>query len=114
MIRKPPALLAIPAVSYLLFEVWLMATKAENSLRLLLSVILVLFLLRGSRVAGIIWGLLCFIGGILIAYITATKLSAGFRLTPLLWLAAILSIGNAGYVLFSPTVRAFQQKSSTA
>jgi len=102
--------LALISIGYLAYLIWQLATDATPAVwvRFLLATLLVFFLLRGSRVAGIIW----FICNLLAALITA---AATFRfaqsdLTAAATFAAITAVllTHCGYLFFSPAVKQFQ------
>ena len=108
---RPPLLLAVPLIITLAYEVWWLVTQpsAVTAGHSALYALLTFFVLRGRRAAGIAWAILCFLGGLLFVFV-ATKVAPAGPNNPLwYWALAVLLLANAAYVVFSPSVRAFQR-----
>jgi hypothetical protein len=106
--KKAPLSLWLIAISYLALEVWTFFNEpsVDVVVRLILSIVLLYFLLKGSRIAGYIFAACCFGAG-LIGFYAATVLTS-----PLSFLFGSIGAGCfalSGYILFSPSIRAFQE-----
>ena len=113
MKSRPPLLLAIPLIITLAFEAWWLVTQPSAVIagQFALYAVVAIFVLRGSRRAGIIWAILSFLGGLLFVFV-AVRVAPGGPNNPLwYWALAVLLFANAAYVVFSRSVRAFQRGS---
>ena len=111
MKTRPPLLLAVPLVITLAFELWWLVTQPSvvTAGHSALYALLAFFVLRGSRTAGIIWALLSFLGGLLFVFVAVQVAPAGPNNPLWYWALAVLLLANAAYVVFNPSVRAFQR-----
>ena len=110
MKRMPPFLLSAPCIAYVLYELSLLVAQptATIAVRLTLALVLFYFVLRGSRGAGILWGTLCLVGGLMAMY--GAIAFPTVRGNGAEWLAffGVILLANAAYLYFSPAVRKFQ------
>ncbi|MFT3761255.1 MAG: hypothetical protein QM761_01315 [Pseudoxanthomonas sp.] len=106
--------MAIISIGYLAYLIWQLATGAPAAvwIRFFLAAILVFFLLRGSRVAGVIW-LVCNLLGALVA-VAAMFRHAQSNTSAAMAFAVIAAglVAHCGYLFFSPSVRRFQSPTS--
>ena len=108
---RPPLLLAVPLIISLAYEVWWLVTQPSGVIagHFALNALLTFFVLRGSRAAGIIWAILSFLSGLLFVFVAVKVAPAGPNNPLWYWALAVLLFANAAYVVFSPSVRAFQR-----
>lgn len=109
MRRRPPLPLAIPALSYLMFEGWLFFTAPglPRALRFTIVSIVIVGVLRGNRIAVPLWmfgnlfgALMCCIG-----FFRVLQTSPG---TSLVFAAlAVAALFNVGYLFFGRSLRDF-------
>ncbi len=112
MKSKPPLPLVIIAIVYLAYLAGLLATgfTAVVAGRFALSTLLFFFLFRGSRTAGNILAVLSAMSAIvLLVAAVATFPTAALGAVLFTIIAGLLS-AFAAYLVFSPAVRAFQDK----
>jgi hypothetical protein len=104
---KAPLSLWLIAITYIALEVWTFSQGPSLAVatRTAISLVLFYFLLRGSRAAGYILAL-CMAGAALICFYAVVVFSAPASI--IFGVAGVVLSGLASYVIFSPTVRAFQ------
>mgnify|MGYP003576112129 CR=1 FL=1 len=114
--KKPPVALVVAAIAYLGYLVVLLLLDFTPVVagRLAVSSVLFFFVLRGSRLAGNILAVLCGLSALvlLVAAIAtiSTNVSSGIVFT----VVAGFLLLFAGYMIRSPSVRAFQGLTSPA
>ncbi len=80
--------------------------------RLALSTILVIFVLKGSRIAGGIMGVLCALSALVLLVAAIATFAVNAQAAVIFTLLAGLIGAFAAYLFFSPSVRAFQARMS--
>lgn len=110
--KRPPLLLALFAITYLAFIIWQIYSAYQPALwgRLGLTLVLFLFVFRGSRVAGNILAILCAITALVLLVAAIAAFNANTISAVLLIVTAGLLLVFSAYLFFSPAVRTFQGK----
>ncbi len=109
MRRRPPLPLAIPALTYLLFEGWLFFTapSTPRTLRFAMVSILVVGVVRGNRIAIPLW-MFGNLFGALMCCIWAFSAARTSPATSLMFAAlGAVALLNVGYLFFGRSVRDF-------
>ncbi|UHQ19190.1 hypothetical protein LVB87_13515 [Lysobacter sp. KIS68-7] len=108
--KKPPFPLAAVAIAYLGLEIWLLARGAEAAVwvRFALSLWLVVFLLRGSRIAGGIWLVCNLLSALYTAVATFRVIQTDVTAAGLFAVLTAAILAHCVYLFFSPAVRRFQ------
>lgn len=114
--KRPPNLLLSGCILYLLLEIWLLAREPSTTVavRFMLTLILFFFVLRGSRTAGVIWGICNLLGALAAGYFAFALAKSSAVVAMLFALGALLTLANAAYLFFSSNVRSFQAKHMVA
>lgn len=114
--KRPPLPIVLVAVPYLAYLAWTTATdfSATDAGRLVFSVVLFFFVLRGSRTAGNILAVLCAVSSVLLLVAAVAALSTDPLWATVFCIVAVLLLAFAAYLIFSPIVRVFQGKTTQA
>ena len=114
--KRPPLLLALFAIAYLVFIAWQIYAAYQPVLlgRLGVTLLLFFFVFRGSRVAGNILAILCAITALVLLVAAIATFNANTISAVLLSIAAGLLLAFSAYLFFGPAVRAFQGKALQA
>ena len=112
--KKPPFPLAAVAIAYLGLLAWQLVHDAEAAVwvRFALSLWLVVFLLRGSWIAGGIWLICNLFAAVYSAVATFGFVQTNVTAAGLFALLTAALFAHCGYLFFSPTVRRFQASDS--
>ena len=116
MKARPPILLTVAVLAYLAYLGFMLIVDFTPTIagRFALSVLLIFFVLRGSRIAGNILAILCALSAlILLVAAVATIVSATTAAIAFTVIAGLL-IAFCFYLFRSPAIRAFQTKAAEA
>lgn len=110
--KKPPLALLLVSVAYLGYLAILLVLDFAPVVagRLVLSAILIFFVLRGSRIAGNIFAVLCGLSALVLLVAAVAIFSTNTKSAVIFVLVAGLLATFAGYLFFNTAVRAFQSK----
>lgn len=125
LIQNPPRLMLIGCVIYLLIEIINLALvpSITAAVRFCITVLLFFFVLKGSRTAGVIWGICNLLGAlmagvfaiIIIIGVTPMVVTLGDTIFTILFpIVPILLAANAAYLFFNKKVRAFQKNAQSS
>ncbi len=107
---RPPLPLLVPALAYLGYELTaiVLQESGNNPGRLAAGIVLIAFVLRGSRLAAFLWAISCALAATPALY-AGLSLPSGDKHAPLLLVGAACLLINALYVLSSKQLRMFQR-----
>ena len=114
--KRPPFLLVIYTIAYLAFPLWEIAADYEPATlgRLVIDLVLLFFVFRGSRFAGNILAVFCAITTLVLLIVAIAIFNADTPDAVLLAINSGLILAFATYLFFSPAVRKFQGKALPA
>ena len=114
--NRPPWVLIIATVGYVGYLVVLLVLDFTPVVagRLGISLVLFFFVLRGSRIAGNILAVLCGLSALVLLVAAGATFSANAAGAIMFTIIAGLLGLFAGYLFFSPAIRAFQAKALPA
>ena len=112
MKNKPPLLLTLAAATYLAYLAFLLATdfKVVVAGRFIFSAVLLFFVLRGSRIAGNILAILCAISALILLVAAVATFKTNAQGAVIFTVVAGLLLAFSAYLLFGPSIRAFQNR----